>query len=224
MITPEGLETVYYDAETNTRFTDALINDIIDPAIDRAIQQDELCGDDSEFTGLDYEMSGDGQRISYDFFSQKDDRTTVITSTMYTVVNEVLEAGAALILDEIQKSDLDDDVKERYKDNGTNILDGKSIVEVFTRRTFRIETRDNRNSVLVEIELGYSVDGHVITQTIGSDSPAESFEFDVGRQAMFERNDLQEIIQALFCLDLINDSDMKRFIERDFKADFILDE
>lgn len=219
-MSPEGLETVYYHTETNTRFTDALINDIIDPAIDRALLQDVLHGDTTEYVSAEDEMSGDGQRIMYDFFSQKGDRATEITSTMYTVVDEIFETGAVLIIEEIQRSDLDNDVKERYKGDA-NILHGKAIVEVFTRRTFRVERRDEIHSVLVQTEIGYCVDGHEITRT---DPRVTPFVFDVERQTMFERNDLQEIIQALLCLELINDSDLKRFCERDFKADFILGE
>jgi hypothetical protein len=68
------------------------------------------------------------------------------------------------------------------------------------------------------------VNGSEITRAEMFTTQMEPFVFDLEREVMFERNDLQEIMQALLCMGLINDSDIKRFVERDFKNDFTLDE
>lgn len=221
MTSPEGLETVYYNTETNAGFTNALIDEVINPAIDTALQQDEVY-EEGDFTILDADMSDNGKRIEYDLVIHKDDRVTVINSTMYTVVEDISEAGVYSIRDEIMMSDLDPDTKERYK-NDIEVI-RKSVVEIFTRRAFKIDTQNNINNVHVQTELGYCVNGSEITRAEMFTTQMEPFVFDLEREAIFERNDLQEIMQALLCMDLINDSDIKRFVERDFKNDFILNE
>ena len=88
------------------------------------------------------------------------------------------------------------------------------IIETFTRRTFQVRLSDDTNSVRVETKLGYSIDGHEVVQGIIHEK--ETSLLDLERETVFELSEFLEIIRALLALELVDQADVRRFLELEF--------
>lgn len=204
-----------YDTQTNTRFTDALIYEIIYPAKENAARQDRYDGVEGDFTTAESEVHYDGKRISYDFFKEKDDDIIIIGSTIHTRVSDLTHEGAFLIESEIQQSSLGDEFKDKYR-GAVMALRTVAEIEVFTRRSFKIDMRDGFNEVRVQTELGYAVDGCEVARPYIETMGIEPFELDYERETIFETDELEEITRALLAMELINERHVRKFLERGF--------
>jgi hypothetical protein len=214
--------TAYYDSESNVRFRDALINDVITPAIFTALYNDifegQTTGNIMEECDVSDNDEEDKDKVSnyrthYDFFAERDDGMVVITSTGYERLCDLNEPAISLLHDEIQASHVVNDIKERYRNN----LEGlrtKAVIETFIRRSFYIRKINDSNEIRVGTYLGYSVDGREIDHTTDNDLPLP--ELDRQRETVFEVAEVVEIVQALLSLELISESHAKKFIDQEF--------
>lgn len=211
----EGRSLPYYDTQRDSRFTDALVYEIIQPAQENAALQDFYDGVEGDFIAIESEVYYDGERIYYDFFKEKNDAIIIIGSTMYTHIDDLFYDGAFLIESEIQESNLSEEFKQKFR-GAIGKLHKEAVIEVFTRRSFKIDMRDGMNEVRIQTELGYTVDGCEVTKPYVETMVMEPSELDYDRETIFEASELVEIVRALLAMELINEQDVRRFLEQEF--------
>jgi hypothetical protein len=211
----ERPDVVLYDSVANPRFRDALVKDIIEPAYFSAILNTSMAGEFGATVCAERDIWNDHNLTEYKLVADNDTKKIQIISKLNELlVNEDLtEEQGDLIASEIQDSTAPAWLKERYEDEVAKSVNSGSV-ELFTRRIFSIDLREEGGSVRVEVELGYSVDGVEITSQDAN--RWELSEFEMQRGSCFEVNEILEIVRALVALELITDAHVKRFLEQDF--------
>lgn len=207
----ERPDVVYYDSRTNVLFADALVDSIIVPAVFTALDKDISEGWVGDAIA-DCEIWYQGNRTEYEFLADQDSSTIVISSIAYMKMSDLSDLGAQLLHDNLQESNILDDVKGRYRDD-VDRLKRDADVETFTRRTFYVHLNDDSSNVRVETHLGYAVDGQAIDDYVTYEPTPQ---LDMERETVFELGEILEIIKALLAMELIDQSAVKRFLEQEF--------
>lgn len=209
----ERHDVAFYDGGANLPFAKALVDMLVVPAYFSAVDKK---GKDKPLDGdliADTEVWCEGNRTRYEFFAPQQKHTVSITSTTYSVLDNLSESSAQLIYDDIQASNITDDLKSRYQ-NSSGYIQAGTVVETFTRRAFYIYSGSvDMNEVRVKTQLGYSVDGLEITQ---DSLYEEESDLDRERENVFQVSEVTEIVRALLALGFINEEDVKRFFDQEF--------
>lgn len=205
----ERHDVVLYDCEDDPGFRDALIDEIIVPAYMKAL--DDCRAEGVNTASVNTERWYDGCRVRCEFDASEGDGAIELRSTIYSVLSDITDDGANLIYNELQKSTADNYTKIRYLNEPEKLQDGPRV-ETFTRRIFRIDL--SSGSIRVKTDLGYSVDSSdVYLPDADGDN---TIELDLERETMFESGEVVEFIRSLLDLGLVDQDQVKQFLDRDF--------
>jgi hypothetical protein len=204
----ERHDVVLYDCEDDPGFRDALIDEIIVPAYMKVL--DDCRAEGANAASVNTERWYDGCRVRYEFDASKGDGIVELRSVIYSVLSDITDAGASLIHNELQDSTADNYTKIRYLNEPEKLQDGPRV-ETFTRRTFFIDLRDGR--IRVRTDLGYSVDSSDVNLP---NTDNDATELDLSRESVFESGEVVEFIRSLLDLELVDQDQVKQFLNRDF--------
>jgi hypothetical protein len=208
----ERHDAVFYDSEAHPSFRDALVDKIIVPAYMTAIDYGKSDQDTERgYTMVDCETEYDDCRAEYDFYAQVDDDTVTVRSILSGGVGQqdLTNEAIRLIHDEIQSADMSDRIKQRFNGRYKELRESVSI-ETFKRREFHIRLHDG--DVQVQTDIGYSIEGMPIEPPFDENAPDLPPEL-VAYEKVIETDDLIELIRALIAMELISQSDVKKFLD-----------
>jgi hypothetical protein len=206
----EGHEAVFYDSNENLNFRNALV-DLTRTAYDTAHKIDEAESKYENTTGdllvADAKIEIDGERSEYSFYAEKGDAAVEIQAIAFTGVNAPTDEAVRLIHDEMREADIHREMKYRFSYDFEEVR--RAQIESFVRRHFFIQL--DTGDVSIRTDMGYAVDEIEIN---GSSETLVPTDLDVARERIFERDDFREFMQALHTLGLVNDEQIKQFLNR----------